>query len=57
MKYFNIFDEIDNNGYEIHKYNPRNSNMINRKDEMLEYLKVMEWKLIDMFLLQLLSKK
>ena len=29
---FNIFDEIDNNCHELHKYNPRISNMINRKN-------------------------
>ena len=44
---FNIFDEIDNNRHELH--NPRTSNMINRKNAMLDYLKVMAWKLIDMF--------
>ena len=29
---FNIFDEIDNNCHELRKYNPRISNMINRKN-------------------------
>ena len=29
---FNIFDEIDNNCPELRKYNPRISNMINRKN-------------------------
>ena len=28
---FNISDEIDDNHHELHKYNPRNSNMINRR--------------------------
>ena len=30
-------------------YNPKTSNKINTKKSMLEYLKIMEWKLIDMF--------
>ena len=46
---FNIFNKIDNNHHELHKYNPRTSYMINRKNEMLEYLKIMKWKLIDIF--------
>ena len=46
---FNTFDEIDNNRHELHKYNARTSNMINRKIEMLEHLKIMQWKLMDMF--------
>ena len=48
-KVFNIFDEIDNNCFELHKFNPRNLNMINRKYEIIESLKIVEWKLIDMF--------
>ena len=36
---FNISDETDNNRHVLHKYNSRTSNMINRKNEMLEYLK------------------
>ena len=35
--------------HELHNYNPRTSNMINRKNGMLEYLKVMEWKLTGLF--------
>ena len=46
---FNIFDEIDNNHYKLSQYSRRNSNMINKKNEMLVYLKITEWKLIDMF--------
>ena len=46
---FEIFDEIDNNLHKVNRYNPRASNMIKRKNEMLEYLRVMEWKLIDIF--------
>ena len=46
---FEIFDEIDNNLHKVNRYNPRTSNMIKRKNEMLEYLRVMEWKLIDIF--------
>ena len=45
----NIFDEVDNNRHELHKYNARVSNLINRKNEMLDYQKIMEWKLIDKF--------
>ena len=46
---FNIFDEIDNNHHKLSQYSCRNSNMINKKNEMLVYLKITEWKLIDMF--------
>ena len=51
-KIFNIFDEIDVSRYKHHMYNPRTSNMINRKNEMLEYLKIIELKLIDMLRLK-----
>ena len=51
-KIFNIFDEIDDSRYKLHMYNPRTSNMINRKNEMLEYLKIIELKLIDMLRLK-----
>ena len=47
-----IFDEIDDSRYKLHMYNPRTSNMINRKNEMLEYLKIIELKLIDMLRLK-----
>ena len=47
-KVFNIFDEIDDNHYKLHMYNSRSSNMINRKNEMLVYLKIIELKLINM---------
>ena len=30
-------------------YNPKTSKKINTEKSMLEYLKIMEWKLIDMF--------
>lgn len=33
---------------ELNGYNPKTANKINAKNEMLEYLKVMEQKLIDM---------
>ena len=45
---FVIFDETDNNCYELNMYNHGTSNMIDRKNEMLDYLKIMEWNLIDM---------
>ena len=44
---FNIFDELDDNRCYFHKYNPRTSNVITKNNEMLEYLKISEWKLID----------
>ena len=47
-----IFDEIDDSRYKLHMYNPRTSNMINRKNEMPEYLKIIELKLIDMLRLK-----
>ena len=47
-KVFNIFDEIDDNHYKLHMYNSRSPNMINRKNEMLVYLKIIELKLINM---------
>ena len=47
-----IFDEIDDSRYKLHMYNPRTSNMLNRKNEMLEYLKIIELKLIDMLRLK-----
>ena len=31
---FNMFHGIDNNCHELHKYNHRTSNMINRKNEI-----------------------
>ena len=47
-KLFNFFDEIYYNRHKIQLYNPTSSNMINRNNEMLEYLKITEWELIDM---------
>ena len=41
------FDEIDNNRHKPNDYNPRTSNTINRKNRILEYLNIMEWKLLD----------
>ena len=48
MKYLMLFDETDIFSYELDKYNPRTVNKINIKNEILEYLKIMDWKLIDM---------
>ena len=45
---FIIFDETDKNCYELYMNNHGTSNMIDRKNEMLDYLKIMEWNLIDM---------
>ena len=44
---FNIFDEIDDSRYKLRMYIPMISNTINRKNEMLEYLKLIELKLND----------
>ena len=46
-KVFNIFDEIDNS-YKLQIHIPRTSTMINRKNEMLEYLEIIRLRLIDM---------
>ena len=48
MKYLTFFHKIDNNHHKINEYNPRAPNMTNRKNEILDYLKIMEWKLFDM---------
>ena len=36
-----IFEEIDNNCNKVNEYNPRTSDMINSKNKMLQYLKIM----------------
>ena len=51
---FDVSDETDNKRQQsldnkCDEYNPRTVNDINTKNEMLEYLKIMEYKLIDMF--------
>ena len=43
---FNIFDKIDIIHHELNEYNLKTVNKINTKNEMLEYLKNMDWKLI-----------
>ena len=48
MKYLTFFHKIYNNHHKINEYNPRAPNMTNRKNEILDYLKIMEWKLFDM---------
>ena len=45
MKCLIFFYEIDNNRHELHKYNHRTSNITNRENEMLGYLKVIEWNM------------
>ena len=55
-KVFNIFDEIDNS-YKLQIHNPRTSTMINRKNEMLEYLEIIRLRLIDMLYTPSLIKK
>ena len=54
---FDIFDEIDINYHEPNEYNSRTVNKINTKNEMLEYLKIMKWKLIDILSTPALVKK
>ena len=54
---FNIFDEIGNKHHKRFGYKPRFSNKINTKNAMLEYLKIIENKLVDCFLLLVLLKK
>ena len=39
---FQIFDEIDIIRHELNEYHPRSVNKINTKNEMLEYLKIIE---------------
>ena len=51
----NIFDEIDNNPHGFRKY--QTSKMINNKNEMVHYLKDMEWKLIKMVSTSIAVKK
>ena len=43
---FNIFDKLDVIHHELNEYNLKTVNKINTKNEMLEYLKNMDWKLI-----------
>lgn len=45
QKLFDIFDKIDINCNECNEYKPRSSNMINRKNELSQYLKTMKYKL------------
>ena len=54
---FNIFDEIDINCNNLNEYKLRSTNMIKRKNEMLEYLRIMEDKLIDMFSVSNIARK
>ena len=46
---FNIFDEIDNMRNRLYAYKPKASNTINTNNKLLEYLKIMEGKLTEMF--------
>ena len=54
---FNIFDEIDNKRNKLRKYNPRTNNKITIKNEMLQYLEILEYKLIDMFFTSTFTRK
>ena len=54
---FNIFDKIDHRSKKTYEYKPRSSNEINTNNVMLEYMRIMEDKLIDMFFLLLISSK
>ena len=51
----NIFDEIDNNPHGLRKY--QTFKMINKKNEMVHYLKDMEWKLIKMLSTPIVVRK
>ena len=42
------FEEIDNSHYKLQMHNHRTTAMINRKNEMLEYLEIIRSRLIDM---------
>ena len=42
---FTIFGETDNSCYKLQIYNPRTFTMINRKNEMLEYLEIIKSRL------------
>ena len=48
VKVFNTFDEIDNSHHKLQMHNHRTTAMINRKNEMLEYLEIIRSRLIDM---------
>ena len=54
---FNIFDEIDKKRNKLNEYKPRAYNKISTKNAMLEYLKIMENRLIDMFSTSSIIKK
>ena len=45
---FYNFDETGINHHELNEYNLRTVNKISIKNEILQYLKIMEWNLIDM---------
>ena len=47
-KVFTTFGETDNSCYKLQMYNPRTSTMINRKNEMLEYLEIIRSRLTHM---------
>ena len=47
-KAFKIFDEINDLRIRLYEYKPENSDKIDTKSEMLEYLKIIEDKLICM---------
>ena len=52
-----FFDEIGNKHHKRIGYKPRFSNKINTKSAMLEYLKIIENKLVDMFSTPSIIKK
>ena len=56
-KVFNIFHEIDNNCHKLHEYNPTTFNKINRKNEKLDYLKIIKDNLIGMFSTPIIIRK
>ena len=54
---FDIFDEIDINHNKPNEYKARTSNIVNRKNEKLEYLKIVENELTDMFTTSTIIRK
>ena len=46
---FNTFDKIDNKHNEFNEHQPRSDGNINKKNAMLESLKIIDNKLIDIF--------
>ena len=46
---FNTFDDLENKRNKLNEYKPRTSNKINTKNVMIEHLKIIENRFIDIF--------